>query len=121
MIAALLGSDDAERVLAFLAARGHGYGREIATFWDTSLYGIQRQLDKFEAGGVIHGTAVGRTRVYEWNPRWPFRVELQTLLTKALTFMPVDIQARLYEDRRRPRRRGKPLSQQCAPKRGKRT
>jgi hypothetical protein len=109
MIAALLGSDDAERVLLFLAAREHGYGREIAGFWDTSLYGIQRQLDKFEAGGIVLGTAVGRTRVYAWNPRWPFRDELQALLTKATSFLPDELQNRLHQDRRRPRRRGKPL------------
>jgi hypothetical protein len=109
MLEGLLGSDDAERVLLFLSARARGYGREIALFWDTSVYGIQRQLDKLEAGGILQGTAVGRTRIYEWNPRWPFREELQTLLTKAVSFLPDDVRTRLQQERRRPRRRGKPL------------
>lgn len=109
MLEGLLGSDDAERVLLFMAARERGYGREIASFWDTNLYGIQRQLDKFEAGGLLIGESVGRTRVYTWSPRWPFREDLKALLAKAISLLPADIQQRLTESRRRPRRRGKPL------------
>lgn len=109
MLEGLLGSDDAERVLLFLAAREQGYGREIAAFWGTNVYGIQRQLDKFEAGGILTGTPVGRTHVYTWSPRWPFRDELRALLAKAVPFLPDDIRSRLAESRRRPRRRGKPL------------
>jgi hypothetical protein len=108
MLEYLLGSADAERALLFLAERRSGYGREIAAFWDTSVSGIQRQLDRLEAGGVLQGQAVGRTRVYSWNPRWPMRDELQALLAKASGFLPDDQRQRLREDRRRPRRRGKP-------------
>jgi hypothetical protein len=109
MLQSLLGSDDAERVLLFLCDRDSGYGREIADFWGTSVSGIQRQLDKFEAGGIIQGKMVGRTRVYTWNPRWAFREELRFLLTKAVGFLSKEERARLQENRRRPRRRGKPL------------
>jgi len=109
MLEGLLGSDDAERVLVFLAERGSGYGREIAAFWDRSVYGIQRQLDKFEAGGVLVGESVGRTRVYRWNPRWPFTGEVQALMVKAVGFLPDKDRERLRDIRRRPRRRGKPL------------
>ena len=109
MLEALLGSPDVERVLLFLTERGSGYGREIADFWATSVTGIQRQLDKLESGGVIQAKAVGRTRVYTWNPRWPMANELQALLRKSATFLPDQDRQRLQEDRRRPRRRGKPL------------
>ena len=109
MLEGILGSDDAERVLLYITERGSGYGREMADFWGRSVYGIQRQLDKFEAGGVLVGESVGRTRVYTWSPRWPFTEELKTLLSKAIQFLPDKDRKRLQENRRRPRRRSKPL------------
>lgn len=109
MLEALLGSTDAARVLLFLSQRDCGYGREIAEFWQTNLSGIQKQLDKFEASGILIGETVGRTRVYRWNPRSPFLKELDALLQKAVSFLPDADRKRLSENRRRPRRKGKPL------------
>jgi len=57
---------------------------------------------------VLVSRKVGRTRLYTFNPRYPFRDELQALLEKALAFYPADIRERLLYNRRRPRRRGKP-------------
>jgi len=109
MLEGLLGSQDAERVLLFLAERGEGYGQQIADFWGSRIQGVQRQLDKFENAGALVSETVGRTRVYRWNPRWPFQDELRALLTKAIGFLPEAERQRLQLNRRRPRRRGKPL------------
>lgn len=109
MLEALLGSNDAERALVYIAARGSGYGREIADFWNTNLSGIQRQLDKLEAGGILRANQIGRTRVYTWNERWPFRRELSALIDKAITFLPEAQQHQLAHYRQRPRRRNNPL------------
>ncbi len=105
----LLGSENRERVLVFISARDQGYAREIARFFDTDLYGIQKQLDKMESGGVLVSRTVGRTRLYQFNPRYPFLTELKGLLNKALSFYPDDVREALLMDRRRPRRRDKPL------------
>jgi hypothetical protein len=109
MLQSLFGSENRERVLSFLFARQQGYPREIARFYDTSLYGIQKQLDKLETGGILVSRMAGRTRIYEFNPRYPFLDELKNLLEKALSFYPQDLQERLLMNRRRPRRRDKPL------------
>jgi hypothetical protein len=69
---------------------------------------IQNQLDKFELGGILVSTTKGRTRLYTFNPRYPFLKELRQLLDKALTFYPEEEREKLVMDRRRPRRRGKP-------------
>jgi hypothetical protein len=81
----------------------------MAKFFDTDLYGIQKQLDKLETGGVLASYKAGRTRLYRFNPRYSFLKELRVLLEKALGFYPADEQERLRIFRRRPRRRGKPL------------
>jgi hypothetical protein len=105
----LLGSDSSERVLVFILARDKGYASEIARFFKTELYSIQRQLDKLERGSVLISEVAGRTHLYQFNPRYPFLPELRALLNKALSYYPEDQKERLLMSRRRPRRRGKPL------------
>jgi hypothetical protein len=109
MLETILGSRSRERVLVFLRARREGYAREIARFFDTDLGQIQKQLDRLEFGGVLAGRAAGRTRLYTFNPRYPFMNELGALLDKALDFYPANQREELLMNRRRPRRRGKPL------------
>ena len=109
MLEPILGSTNCERVLIFLYARGEGYPRQIARFFQTDMDPIRKQLGKLEAGGVLYSRMVGRTRVYAFNPRYPFRAELESLLKKALSFYPPGEQEKFLMDRRRPRRRGKPL------------
>jgi hypothetical protein len=109
MLKPLLGSENTERVLIFILARDEGYATDIARFYKTDLYGIQKQLDKLEIGGVLVSQTAGRTRLYSLNPRYPFLNELKNLLEKALSFYPEGKRDALLMDRRRPRRRGKPL------------
>jgi hypothetical protein len=109
MLAPLLGSISGERVLLFIYARGEGYAREIARFFNTDLTPIQKALEKFEVNGMLTSRLRGKTRLYSFNPRYPFKTEVENLLRKALTFYPPDQQEALLMNRRRPRRRGKPL------------
>jgi hypothetical protein len=109
MLTPLFGTENSERVLIFLLTRNEGYAREIAHFFDANLYAIQRQLDKFEAGGVLISRTVGRTRLYQFNPRYPFLNELKQLLEKAFFFYSGEVRENLVMNRRRPRKRDKPL------------
>ena len=109
MIEVLLGSKNAERVLIYIFSRDEGYAREIASFYGADLKPIQMQLDKFEQGGVLVSRSVGRTRPYEFNPRYPFLSELKALLEKTLSFYPAKEQEALRMNRRRPRAKGKEL------------
>ncbi len=109
MLEPLLGSKNAERALLYLLGREQGYASEIADYFDTDLYGIQKQLDKLENGGVLISHKVGKTRLFQFNQRYAFIKELRLLLGKALTYYSADEQDRLCIIRRRPRRKGKPL------------
>jgi hypothetical protein len=105
----LFGSRSSEQVLIFLLARNEGYPTEIAKFYDAELYAIQRQLEKMESSNIVVSRKVGRTRVYEFNPRYPFLEELRNILEKALSFYPEETREKLLMNRRRPRRSDKPL------------
>jgi len=109
MLEPLIGSKSAERALVFVYARGKGYAREIARFFGADPDSIQKQLVKLEAGGVLIAAQAGRTVLYEFNPRYPFLRELRALLAKALSYYPEREREALTTNRRRPRRRGKPL------------
>jgi hypothetical protein len=109
MLEPILGTRGAEAVLIFLAARGEGYAQEISRFFRIAISTVQNQLERLEFGGVLASTLKGRTRIYTFNPRYPFLKELRQLLEKALTFYPPAEQERLLMTRRRPRRKGKPL------------
>ena len=109
MIESILGSENAEKVLIFLFARQKGYASEIAEFYAADLSPIQSQLKKFENGGVLVSFLEGRTRVFQFNPRFAFQPELKALLEKAFQFYPPEEIERLKMNRRRPRRTGKPI------------
>lgn len=109
MLEHLLGNKAAERVLLYLANYGQGYPREIAATYGSSVSVILKQLARLENGGILASRTLGRTRLYELNPRWYFHRELKALLEKALEALPKDEIQKYYRARRRPRRPGKPL------------
>ena len=109
MLEPLLGSTNRERVLMYLSLRREGYAREIARYWATDLDPIQKQLERLELGGILVSRTAGRMRFYEFNPRYPFLRELRALLEKTFSFYPEEEKTRLIMDRRRPRRKGKPI------------
>ena len=109
MLEPLLGSKSSEKVLIFIEALGEGYAREISRFFEIALDPIQKQLDKLELGGILASFVKGRTRIYTFNPRYPFLKELKAILDKAITFYPEEEREKLLMNRRRPRRRGKSI------------
>lgn len=109
MIEAIVGSEGAERVLLFLAARNSGYPREIANTWSMDVSTVQNQLLRMERDGLLVSRTVGRTRLFEFNPRYAFKNEVKALLNKALAQLPPGVQEQLILHRKRPRRTGKTL------------
>lgn len=109
MLEAVLGSISAERVLLFITARDEGYAAEIARFFKTDLSPIQKQLDRMERDGLLINKKVGRTRVYSFNPRYAFVREVRQLMNRALELSPDRLKNGLLLDRRRPRKKDKPL------------
>ncbi len=109
MLESIFGNATVEKVLLYLQNYSEGYASEIASTFSISLSVVQKQLKRLEDGGVIVSLAKGRTRLFLWNPRYPFRKELQALLEKSFEFMPEKEIKEYYRKRQRPRRSGKPL------------
>ena len=102
MLAALFGNSTAEQVLLYLAINGTAYAQELVGALGLHLSVIQKQLLRLEAGGVLVSFPVGRTRVFEFDPRFAFAGDVRALLRRAFDYLPPRERAR-YLARRRPR------------------
>ncbi|MBY0400394.1 ArsR family transcriptional regulator [Myxococcota bacterium] len=110
MLEGIFGNASAEKVLLYLEQYEEGYATAIArTFDGLSLNMAQRQLERLERAGALVSSLKGKTRLYSWNPRYPFKNELRALVRKALDSLPASERSRYLGERRRPRRAGKPL------------
>jgi len=105
----IIGSVIDEMTLIFILIRETGYLREIARAMNIPATSLVKPLETLEAGNVLFSRAYGRTRVYAFNPHYPFLAELKALLSKAFEYYPPEVKEMLQMNRRRPRRKGKPL------------
>ncbi len=110
MLEYLYSNKNVEKILIYLLLHNKANATELKKVFKTSLDPIQKTLKKLEEGGLIASFLEGKTRVFYWNPRYPFLNEIQELTRKTYEFLPNDIQE-TYQltKRKRPRRTGKPL------------
>lgn len=109
MLKPILRTRETEWILLFIASRGAGYAQEIADFFKANLRSVQRQLERLEAGGVLASRKVGKTRLFTFDPRYPFRDSVISLVSNVKKFYPKKLIETLDFNRRRPRRSGKPM------------
>lgn len=111
MLEYLFANKNVEKILIFLSLHEKANASELKRAFNTSLDPIQKTLKKLEEGGLLVSFLEGRTRVFMWNPRYPFLKEIQALAEKCYVYLPASIQETCYESikRKRPRKTGKPL------------
>jgi predicted transcriptional regulator len=109
MLKAIFGSDKKGKILLFLYTNGESYPREIAKIFNIYLNGVQKQLLNMERDGILYSKLKGKVRLFGFNPRYPFKRELELILEKILKFVPQEEKEKFYLPRLRPRKTGKPL------------
>ena len=106
---AIFGNRTAAAVLLYLENYGSGHASRIAKDYTMPVSVAQDQLRKLEAAGVLVSRTVGRTRVFEFNPRSPTAARLRKFLAAELKALPNKILKKYFRGRQRPRRTGKTL------------
>ena len=111
MLEYLFANKNVEKILIYLNLHGKANATQLSRTFESALDPIQKTLKKLEEGGLLVSFLEGKTRVFQWNPRYPFLAEIQALAKKAYSFLPVKIQESKYQSkqRKRPRKTGKPL------------
>lgn len=112
MLESLFGNPVIEKVMFFLLTQETCYPSQLKRVFGSPLYSFQRALARLEHGGIIVSHRIGKSLIYQFNPRYPLLNELKNFLRRAYTFFPKEIREQYYESvvRKRPRRQGKPLS-----------
>ena len=111
MLESLFGNPVIEKALFFIIKNKKTYASELGKVFDIPLFSCQKGLERLEKGGILVSYTEGRTRLYQFNPRFPMLKELTLFLEKSYTFLPEKFHQKYYERsiRKRPRRKGKPL------------
>lgn len=108
MSQSLFGSEFRTDILLVVSMLEETHVRELARVFERSTLQIMRVVDRFELEGVLVSRKLGIERRICLNPRYVAHRELLALLEQ-LSRSRVDLQEKLAAERRRPRRRGKPL------------
>lgn len=89
MLSDLFGNRNMERILLFLFVNEKCYGAQLQNLLLVPLTPIQKALLRLEKAGIVNSYYEGKTHLYELNPRYPLRSELENLLKKAYFLLPV--------------------------------
>jgi DNA-binding transcriptional ArsR family regulator len=104
----LFGSATRTRIVVMAVALRESYPRELARLAGVPLISVQRIVDDLEREGILASRLSGNQRRVSINPEWIASQELRALAVRLAETLP-DIRAALEAERRRPRRRGKPV------------
>jgi DNA-binding IclR family transcriptional regulator len=107
MLPSVFGSRTRSRTLAALQVLNASYARELARLLGAPLNGVQAALQSLERDGLVVARSVGRTRLFQLNPRFFALEPLKALLARLAAADP-ELMAAVTALRRRPRRTGKP-------------
>ena len=109
MLDKILGSQTAMKIMLHLVHYGEIYPTAVARDYKISVFGVQKQFERFEDAGILVSKLVGKTRVYMFNKKMatvrPF-IELVNIYYNSIPLKEKQI---LFATRRRPRRPGKPV------------
>jgi hypothetical protein len=105
----IFGNRTAERVLLHVFHYGEIHASAIANDYGSALNPIKGQLDRFERAGILVSKEVGRTRVYSFNPKSVLVKPVKELIGIVYESIPLREREKIFDVRRRPRRKGKPV------------
>lgn len=109
MLEGIFGNKTAEKVLLHIYHYGESHASGIAKDFKMALNPIIQQLNRFEQAGVLVSKEAGRSRVYTFNPKSPFMKPVKELIEIEYDSIPLSERQALFQKRRRPRRKGKPV------------
>ena len=109
MLKDIFGNKTAEKVLLHIFHYGESHASAIAKDFKVSLNAVIQQLNRFENAGILISKEIGRSRVYSFNPKSAFIKPVKAIIEIAYESISLSERTKIFEKRRRPRRKGKPV------------
>ncbi len=76
------GSQSRTRILLAIDLLGSSFPRELSRLLDVPIFAVRKALASLERDGILSARAVGRTRVYRFDPAYPAHQELVAYVTR---------------------------------------
>ena len=105
----LFGNRTIERILLHLFHYGEIHARGVANDYKTSVAPFVLQFNRLENAGILVSRVVGRTRLYQFNPKSPITNPLKKIIEVIYENIDLEERQKIFHQRRRPRRKGKPV------------
>tara|TARA_B110001454_G_scaffold158569_1_gene147883 strand:- start:19158 stop:19490 length:333 start_codon:yes stop_codon:yes gene_type:complete len=109
MLEGIFGNKTAEKVLLHIFHYGESHASAIAGDFKMAHNPIIQQLNRFELAGILISKEMGRSRVYSFNPKSPLLKPVKELIEIAYESISISERQKIFQVRRRPRRKGKPV------------
>jgi len=108
MLTELFGSNTASLTLLAIFHYGEIHASGIARDMGLHLTAVLRQLNKFEKAGLLISREFGKSRLYSFNKKSPYRNPVMSLISIQYSALSQKDREILFKHRR-PRRKGKPV------------
>lgn len=109
MLDKLFGNQTAALILLNLYHYNEIYAGLISKNTGIGSRAVLNQLAKFEEIGVLVSREVGRTRLYQFNPKNPISKPLKQIIEINYSGMPLKLKESMFKERMRPRAKGKEI------------
>ncbi len=109
MLEGIFGNKTAEKVLLHIYHHGESHARAISHDMKIANNPVIGQLDRFEKAQILVSKMAGKSRVYRFNDRFTLTGPVKELIKRAYDSLSLKEKERLFEKRRRPRMKGKPV------------
>jgi predicted transcriptional regulator len=109
MLELIFGNKTAERIFLHIFHYGEIHASAIAQDYNISLTPILNQLNRFELAGILVSKEVGKARLYSFNPKSAFTKPVKELIKIVYQNIPLNEKEKIFNKRRRPRRKRKPV------------
>ena len=85
------------------------YPSAVANDYKITLSGVQKQFARFEEAGILVSKLVGKTRIYSFNMKSKVAKTFYDLVKLYYDGLSIKDKEKIFSERRRPRRAGKPI------------
>jgi hypothetical protein len=110
MVEGIFGNKTAEKVLLHIFHYGESHAAIVAADFKISITPVRKQLNRFELAGILVSKEVGKSRVYSFNKKSVFTNPIKNIIELVYESIPLDEREKLFHVRRRPRKKGKPVT-----------
>jgi DNA-binding transcriptional ArsR family regulator len=109
MLETIFGNQTAAKLMLYLFHYGEAYANGVSKDMGITLSQVQKQLDKFESAGILVSKKLGSIRIYQFNPKMGVVKKIKELVEVFYESIPLSEREKIFGQRHRPRRRGKPV------------